>query len=69
MRSISSNAIHSVRIARFNTEVKAMSEGISLLLKQAARFLGLLFALVRQVNIGPTREQVFFVPDALSMPK
>ena len=54
-------------MARFSTDVKAMSKRKSLLLQREAGPRGLFPALVRQVHVRPAGKQVFLIPDALSM--
>ena len=67
IKSSSSSAIQRVRIARFKTEVNAMSNENPSALSKLTRLLGLGLALVGQIDVGPAGEEVFLVPDALAM--
>ncbi len=64
MRSISSSAIQSVRIARLEHRGVATVEANPAVLEVAADLLGLRVALVGQVGVLPTREAVGVVPGA-----
>ena len=59
--------IHSVRIARFSTEVNATSTHELLVEQLASGLRGLVAALVRKIDVRPAREKVLQVPDALAV--
>ena len=68
IKSSSSRAIQRVRIARFKTEVNAMSKVNPCSLQRSSpACLASSLPLIGQINVSPAGEEVFLVPDALAM--
>jgi len=69
MRSILSRTIHSVRIARFRTDVIGQVKVISAVPQQFSCIVCFGDSLVAQVDIRPPGKAVFHIPCAFAMPE
>ena len=67
MRSVVSSISHSVRIARFNTEVKAMCGSSFSLCSSRPASMASCAAQIAQIDIVPAGEQILDIPSALSV--